>query len=144
LIKKITFDIENFSFNTSVSAFMICANELTSLKCNKKAILEQFVVLMAPFAPHISEELWHDLGNEGSVVNAQWPVCNESYLVEDSVNYPISFNGKVRFNIELPAETPKDEVERIALAHEQTQKWMEGKTPKKIIVVPKKIVNIVL
>lgn len=144
LIKKISFDIENFSFNTSVSAFMICANELTSLKCNKKAILEQFVVLMAPFAPHISEELWHDLGNEGSVVNAQWPVCNESYLVEDSVNYPISFNGKVRFNIELPAETPKDEVERIALAHEQTQKWMEGKTPKKIIVVPKKIVNIVL
>lgn len=144
LIKKITFDIENFSFNTSVSAFMICANELTSLKCNKKAILEQFVVLMAPFAPHISEELWHDLGNEGSVVNAQWPICNESYLVEDSVNYPISFNGKVRFNIELPAETPKDEVERIALAHEQTQKWMEGKTPKKIIVVPKKIVNIVL
>lgn len=144
LIKKITFDIENFSFNTSVSAFMICANELTSLKCNKKAILEQFVILMAPFAPHISEELWHDLGNEGSVVNAQWPVCNESYLVEDSVNYPISFNGKVRFNIELPAETPKDEVERIALAHEQTQKWMEGKTPKKIIVVPKKIVNIVL
>ena len=119
-IKKITFDIENFSYNTSVSAFMICVNELFTLKCSKKAILEPLTILLAPFAPHIAEELYHVLGNEGTVCDAQFPICNEAYLVESSVKYPISFNGKVRFMLELPADMSKEEVERTALANEQT------------------------
>ena len=143
-IKKITFDIENFSYNTSVSAFMICVNELFTLKCSKKAILEPLTILLAPFAPHIAEELYHVLGNEGTVCDAQFPICNEAYLVESSVKYPISFNGKVRFMLELPADMSKEEVERTALANEQTIKQLDGNSPKKIIVVPGKIVNIVL
>ena len=143
-IKKITFDIENFSYNTSVSAFMICVNELFTLKCSKKLILEPLAILLAPFAPHIAEELYHVLGNEGTVCDAQFPVCNESYLVESSVKYPISFNGKVRFMLELPADMSKVDVEKTALANEQTIKQLDGNTPKKIIVVPGKIVNIVL
>ena len=143
-IKKITFDIENFSYNTSVSAFMICVNELFTLKCNKKAILEPLSILLAPFAPHIAEELYQVLGHTTTVCDAIFPICNESYLVESSFKYPISFNGKVRFILELPAEMPKDEVEKSALSNEQTQKYLEGKTPKKVIVVPGKIVNIVL
>jgi leucyl-tRNA synthetase len=143
-IKKITFDIENFSYNTSVSAFMICVNELFTLKCNKKAILEPLTILLAPFAPHIAEELYQVLGHTTTVCDAIFPICNESYLVESSFKYPISFNGKVRFILELPAEMPKDEVEKSALSNEQTQKYLEGKTPKKVIVVPGKIVNIVL
>ena len=143
-IKKITFDIENFSYNTSVSAFMICVNELFTLKCSKKAILEPLTILLAPFAPHIAEELYHVLGNEGTVCDAQFPICNEAYLVESSVKYPISFNGKVRFMLELPADMSKEEVERTALANEQTIKQLDGNAPKKIIVVPGKIVNIVL
>ena len=143
-IKKITFDIENFSFNTSVSAFMICVNELFTAKCSKKAILEPLSILLAPFAPHIAEELYQLLGNEGTVCDAQFPVCNEAYLVESSVKYPISFNGKVRFTLELPADMSKQDVEKTAMANEQTIKQLDGKAPKKIIVVPGKIVNIVL
>jgi leucyl-tRNA synthetase len=142
-IKKITFDIENFSYNTSVSAFMICVNELFTLKCNKKAILEPLVILLAPFAPHVAEELYLVLGNKATVCDAEFPICNEAYLVESSVKYPISFNGKVRFTLELPAEMPKEEVEKIAMANEQTIKQLAGATPKKVIVVPGKIVNIV-
>jgi leucyl-tRNA synthetase len=107
-IKKITFDIENFSYNTSVSAFMICVNELFTLKCSKKAILEPLVILLTPFAPHIAEELYLVLGNEVTVCDAEFPICNEAYLVESSVKYPISFNGKVRFMLELPADMPKE------------------------------------
>jgi len=143
-IKKITFDIENFSYNTSVSAFMICVNELFTLKCNKKAVLEPLSILLAPFAPHIAEELYHILGNENTVCDAVFPVCNEEYLKETAVKYPISFNGKVRFTLELPADMSKEEVEKIALSHEQTLKQLDGKAPKKVIVVPGKIVNIVL
>ncbi|MEI8085370.1 MAG: leucine--tRNA ligase [Paludibacter sp.] len=142
-IKKITFDIENFSFNTSVSAFMICVNELFTLKCNKKAILEPLIILLAPFAPHIAEELYLALGNSGTVCDAKFPICNEEYLKESAVKYPISFNGKVRFTLELPADMSKEEVEKIAMANEQTEKHLEGKTPKKVIVVHGKIVNIV-
>ena len=143
-IRKVTFDIENFSYNTSVSAFMICVNELFALKCNKKAILDDLVVLLAPFAPHIAEELYHVLGNEGTVCDAAFPLCNETYLVENSVKYPISFNGKVRFTLELPATMSKEEVEKTALENEQTIKQLNGASPKKIIVVPGKIVNIVM
>ncbi|MBF0576196.1 leucine--tRNA ligase [Dysgonomonas sp. GY617] len=144
LIKKISLDIENFSFNTSVSASMICVNELTSLKCNKKAILNELVILLAPFAPHIAEELWHALGNTATVCDAVWPQYNEEYLVESVINYTISFNGKARFTIEFAAETTNEEIEKTVLAHASSVKWMEGKTPKKVIIVPKKIVNIVL
>jgi len=143
-IKKITFDIENFSYNTSVSAFMICVNELFTLKCNKKTILEPLVILLTPFAPHIAEELYRALGNKNTVCDAVFPVCNEDFLKESSFNYPISFNGKVRFTIELPAEMSKEDVEKTAISNEQTAKYLEGKTPKKIIVVPGKIVNIVI
>ena len=143
-IKKITFDIENFSFNTSVSAFMICVNELFTMKCSKKAVLEPLSILLAPFAPHIAEEMYRILGNTTTICDAVFPVCNEAYLVESSVKYPISFNGKVRFIIELPADMSKEDVEETALANEQTAKFLEGKTPKKVIVVPNKIVNIVL
>lgn len=143
-IKKITYDIENFSYNTSVSAFMICVNELFTLKCSKKAILESLSILLAPFAPHIAEELYHALGNVGTVCDAVFPICNEDYLKETAVKYPISFNGKVRFTLELPADMSKEDVEKAAMANEQTLKQLAGQTPKKIIVVPGKIVNIVL
>ena len=143
-IKKIGSDIETFSYNTSVSAFMICVNELYTLKCNKKAILEPLTILLAPFAPHIAEELYHLLGNTTTVCDAQWPQFNEEYLKESSVNYPVSFNGKVRFTLTLPADMNREEVEKTALANEQTQKYLEGKTPKKVIVVSGKIVNIVI
>jgi leucyl-tRNA synthetase len=144
LIKKVTYDIEHFSFNTSVSAFMICVNELTSLRCGKRAILEPLIVVLAPFAPHIAEELWHMLGNGSTVCDAAWPAYNEAYLKEDMLTYAVSFNGKTRFNMDLPAEATCEEAEKAALAHEIAAKWMEGKTPKKVIVVPGKIVNIVI
>ncbi len=144
LIKKVTWDIDNFSFNTSVSAFMICVNELTSSKCRCRHILEQLAILLAPFAPHIAEELWHVVGNDTTICDAQWPQLNEEYLKEDSVTYAVSFNGKARFNIEVAAGTAREEVEKIALEHESSARWMEGKTPKKVIVVPNKIVNIVI
>ena len=123
---------------------MICVNELFTLKCSKKEILEPLTILLAPFAPHIAEELYHVLGNEGTVCDAQFPICNDAYLVESSIKYPISFNGKVRFMLELPADMSKEDVEKTALENEQTIKQLNGNAPKKIIVVPGKIVNIVL
>ncbi|MBR8708445.1 leucine--tRNA ligase [Bacteroides pyogenes] len=144
LIKKVTGDIEQFSYNTSVSAFMICVNELSALKCCKKEILEQLAIVLAPFAPHVCEELWHTLGHDTSVCDAQWPVCNEEYLKEDTVNYTVSFNGKARFNMEFSADATSEAIEKEVLADERSQKWIEGKTPKKVIVVPKKIVNVVV
>lgn len=142
-IKKVTFDIENFSYNTAVSAFMICVNELTALNCHKKEILEPLVILLAPFAPHIAEELYHAMGNEGTIFNASFPTWNENYLIENKVKYPISFNGKVRFTLELPANMETKEIEKAALEHPQTIKLLAEKTPKKVIIVPGKIVNIV-
>ena len=144
LIKKVTFDIEHFSYNTSISAFMICVNELNSLKCTNKEILGQVLVVLAPFAPHITEELWHEIGNTTTICDAQWPAHNEDYLKEDKVTYAVSFNGKARYNIEVAADTAREEVEKIALAHEGAAKWLEGKQIRKIIVVPNKIVNIVV
>ncbi|MDE6628759.1 MAG: class I tRNA ligase family protein, partial [Muribaculaceae bacterium] len=144
LIKKVTGDIENFSYNTSVSAFMICVNELTQQKCRSRVVLEQLVVLLAPFAPHVAEELWHALGHDTTVCDAVWPEWNEEYLRESSVNYAVSFNGKARFNISVPAGMPSDEVQKMALENEAAAKWLEGKTVRKVIVVPNKIVNIVV
>ncbi|RZT91334.1 leucyl-tRNA synthetase [Ancylomarina subtilis] len=143
-IKKIQDDIERFSFNTSVSAFMICVNELNSVKCNKKAILEELLALLAPFAPHITEELWALCGNKNSITDAAFPVLNESYLEEDVHSYPVSFNGKMRFKLELSLSLSKDEIEQAVMTCEQAQKWIDGKTPKKVIIVPKKIINIVV
>ncbi|HOU75346.1 MAG TPA: leucine--tRNA ligase, partial [Tenuifilum sp.] len=143
-IKKVTEDIEKFSFNTGVSAFMICVNELSDLKCNKRAILEPLTVLIAPYAPHIAEELWHLLGHETSVNTAAWPKFNEEYIKESTFTCPISFNGKTRFTLELPLNLKADEVEKIVLADENTLKYLDGKQPKKVIVVPNKIVNIVV
>ena len=144
LMKKVTADIEAFSYNTSIAAFMICVNELSAQKCTSRTVLADLVTVLAPFAPHIAEELWHVLGHETSVCDAPWPSFNEEYLKESTVTYPVSFNGKMRFNIEVAADTPREEVERIALAHEGAAKWTEGKTVKKVIVVPGKIVNIVV
>ena len=144
LIKKVTADIEAFSYNTSISAFMICVNELSSLKCTKKEILKTLVVTLAPFAPHVCEELYELLGGEGSVCDAQWPVCNEEYLKEDSVTYSISFNGKTRFTLDLAADMDNATIEQTVLANENTLKYIDGKTIRKVIVVPKKIVNIVI
>ncbi|MFN5072164.1 MAG: leucine--tRNA ligase [Cyclobacteriaceae bacterium] len=143
-LKKIEQDINNFSFNTSVSEFMICANEFTSLKCNKRAVLEPLVIALAPFAPYIAEELWEKLGQTDSILNASFPVWNEQYLVESSFNYPISINGKVRTEINFALDLPKEDIERNVLASEVVQKWTEGKPPKKVIVVPGKIVNVVV
>lgn len=143
-IKKITYDIENFSFNTSVSAFMICVNELSALKCSKRAVLEPLAVLIAPFAPHIAEEFWSAMGHDSTICDAVFPVCNDKFLVESSVKYPVSFNGKVRFTLEMQADLLKDDIEKNVLANEQTVKYLDGKTIKKIIVVPGKIVNIVV
>lgn len=144
LIKKVTADIENFSFNTSVSAFMISVNELTSLATSKREILKPLLILLSPYAPHIAEELWHAIGEEGSVVTAEWPELNETYLVEDNFTYPVSFNGKTRFMLSLPATLTPQEVEAAVLSAPEAEKWLEGKTPRKVIVVPKRIVNIVL
>ena len=142
-IKKVTDDIERFSFNTSVSTFMICVNQLSDLKCCSREVLQPLTVLIAPFAPHIAEELWHQLGNEGSVCDAEWPKCDERYLVEDTFKYPVSFNGKMRFTIELPAECTQEQAVAAVMANADTQKWTGGKEPKKIIFVPKRIINIV-
>ncbi len=144
LIKKITADIEQFSFNTSVAAFMICINELQGFKTSSREVLQPLLILLAPFAPHMSEELWHTLGEESSVVMATWPECNEAYLVEDSVKYPVSFNGKTRFTLEFPTTATPAEIQEAVLKAEEAQKWLEGKTPKKVIVVPGRIINIVL
>ena len=142
-IKKVQEDIENFSFNTSVSTFMIAANELTVQKCTSKEILEPLLVLISPYAPHIAEELWSQLGNNGSISIAPFPEFDASHLVESSKNYPISFNGKMRFTMELSLDMSKDDIEKAVLANEKTQEQLAGRIPKKVIVVPGKIVNIV-
>lgn len=145
LIKKVTGDIENFSYNTSVAAFMICVNELTAAKCHSRKVLEPLVIVLAPFAPHVAEELWHSaLGHDTTVNDAKWPEWNEEYLKENNVNYAVSFNGKARFTMQVPADMPKEEVEKLALSNESSAKWLDGKTIRKIIVVPGKIVNIVV
>lgn len=144
LIKKVTADIENFSFNTSVAAFMICVNELGSQKCTSRSVLSDLVVVLAPFAPHIAEELWHTMGYETSVCDAEWPKFNEEYLRESTVKYPVSFNGKVRYTIEMDAQASREDVEKAALSNEGAAKWIEGKTVRKVIVVPGKIVNVVV
>jgi leucyl-tRNA synthetase len=143
-IKKVAEDVENFSFNTSVSSFMICVNELTDLKCHKKAILRDLLITISPYAPHIAEELWEQIGETESITKTSFPTFNAAYLVEDSFEYPIQINGKVRVNINFPADMPKEEIEKQVLANEQVIKWMEGKELKKIIVVPKRIVNVVV
>jgi leucyl-tRNA synthetase len=142
-IKKVDEDIANFSFNTSVSSFMIAVNELTQQKCNHRAVLEPLLILISPYAPHIAEELWKKLGHQTSIATAPFPEFDAKYLVESSKNYPISFNGKMRFTKELPLDMSKDEIEKAVMADERTQKQLAGRTPKKIIVVPGKIVNIV-
>ncbi len=142
-IKKVEEDIENFSFNTSVSTFMIAVNELTAQKCTSKEVLEPLLVLISPYAPHIAEELWSQLGNNESISTAAFPIFDESHLVESNKNYPISFNGKMRFTLELPLDMSKEEIEKTVLANEKTQEQLQGRTPKKVIVVPGKIVNIV-
>ena len=142
-IKKVQEDIENFSFNTSVSTFMIAANELTAQKCTSKEILEPLLVLISPYAPHIAEELWSQLGHNESISTAPFPEFNESYLVESSKNYPISFNGKMRFTMELSLDLSKEDIEKAVMANEKTKEQLQGREPKKVIVVPGKIVNIV-
>ncbi len=147
LIKKVTSDIEGFSFNTSVAAFMICVNELTQQHCTSRKVLEPLAVLLSPFAPHIAEELWHTAlghGSDDSIVAAQWPELDESYLVESSVNYAVSFNGKTRFSMAMPADADAKDVEQTVLTSEHAARWIEGKTIRKVIVVPGKIVNVVL
>lgn len=143
-IKKAQEDIERYSFNTSVSEFMICVNELSSLKCNKRAILEQLIVVVSPYAPHIAEELWHKLGHETSITEAAYPLYDENYLTESQHEYPVSVNGKMRAKMSFPTDMPREDIEKEVLASEAIQKWLEGKSPKKVIVVPKKIVNVVV
>lgn len=143
-IKKVSDDLNRYSFNTVVSTLMIAVNELSSLKCNNKVILSELVVLVAPYAPHIAEELWSQLGNTTSVTSAQWPKLNESYLVEDNFEYPVSFNGKMRFKLEAPMELDPEGVKALLMQHEKTAHYLEGKDPKKIIVVPKRIINVVV
>ena len=142
-IKKVTEDIEQFSFNTCISAFMICVNELSSQKCNHRSILEPLAILLSPFAVHLAEELWERLGHTTSISTVPYPIYEERHLVESTKNYPVSFNGKMRFTHELPLDLSPKEIEEIILAEEQTQKYLQGRTPKKVIVVPGKIINIV-
>ncbi|UPT67484.1 MAG: class I tRNA ligase family protein [Sphingobacteriales bacterium JAD_PAG50586_3] len=142
-IKKVQDDIERFSFNTAVSSFMICVNELSDLKCNKRAIIEPLTALLSPFAPHIAEEVWNKLGHAESVITASFPQYNAEYTVDDAFAYPIQFNGKMKFNVEVPLNISKEEIEKLILADEKVQKQLAGAAPKKVIVVPGKIVNIV-
>ena len=143
LLKKLEYDMEQLGFNTSVAAFMICVNELTELKCHKKAIMQDVVIALAPFAPFITEELYAALGNNNSVHTASFPAFNESYLVENSFTYPVSVNGKLRATLELPLSMEQPEVQEAVLALENVQKWMEGKPVKKFIFVKGKIANVV-
>lgn len=143
-IKKAEDDIERYSFNTSVSTFMICVNELSALKCNKRAILEDLLVVISPYAPHITEELWAMLGHENSIIHAAYPQFKEEYLKEDDIEYPVMINGKMRAKLQLSADFSKEQIEEAALADATVQKWLEGKAPKKVIVVPNKIVNLVV
>ena len=143
-IKKVTGDIERLSYNTAISEMMICVNNLEKLKTNKKEILLPLLVILSPFAPHITEELWHLAGQEGSITQVSWPDYNEDYIKEDTITYPVAFNGKMRFKVELDASMPKEEIEKFIRNHEKTAKYTESKTIVKIIVVPKKIINIVV
>lgn len=142
-IKKVTDDIENFSFNTSVSQFMICVNELSQQKCHHRAILEPLAILISPYAPHIAEELWHQLGHNESIATAPFPVFDEKHLIESEKEYPVSFNGKMRFTINLSLDLSVEEIEKIVLADSRTQEQLQGREPKKVIIVPGKIINIV-
>ncbi|PTL33681.1 leucine--tRNA ligase [Prevotella sp. oral taxon 376] len=144
LIKKVTGDIENFSYNTAISAFMICVNEMGQQKWHNRELLTDLIILIAPFAPHIAEELWETLNMKGSICDAQWPAWNEQYLVEDKVQLTISFNGKARFQMKFPANTSHEDIQKAVLTDEKSQKYMDGKNVVKVIIVPKKIVNIVL
>jgi leucyl-tRNA synthetase len=143
-IRKIEDDTERLSFNTAVSTFMICVNELTDLKCNKKAVLEQLLILLTPYAPHVSEELWSLIGNSGSILDAPFPVFEEKYVTESAKEYPVSVNGKLRTTINISLDASAEEVEKIALANEVIQRWLEGKTPKKVIFVKGKMINVVV
>jgi leucyl-tRNA synthetase len=142
-IKKVTEDIENFSFNTSVSQFMICVNELAQMKCNHRAILEPLAILVSPYAPHIAEELWSQLGHDGTVSTVDFPICEEKYLVESEKEYPVSFNGKMRFTIKLPLDLTVPQIQDIVMADERTIKQLDGRTPNKVIIVPGKVINLV-
>ena len=144
LIKKVSLDIENFSYNTSISAFMIAVSELSQQKCHSREVLKTLAILIAPFAPHMAEELWETLGGEGSICDAEWPVCNESYLVENEVQLTISFNGKARYQMKFPADASNEDIQKTVLADEKALKYIDGKQIVKVIVVPKKIVNIVI
>ena len=144
LIKKVSLDIENFSYNTSISAFMIAVSELSQQKCHSREVLKTLAILIAPFAPHMAEELWETLGGEGSICDAEWPVCNESYLVENEVQLTISFNGKARYQMTFPANASNEDIQKTVLADEKALKYIDGKQIVKVIVVPKKIVNIVI
>ena len=144
LLKKVKGDIENFSYNTAISAFMICVNELSQAKCTNQELLSQLVIAIAPFAPHIAEELWATLGKEGSVCDAQWPEYEEKYLVENEIQLAISFNGKARYQKTFAADADNATIEKEVMADERSEKYLEGKQIVKVIIVPKKIVNIVL
>jgi leucyl-tRNA synthetase len=143
-IKKVTDDIERMSMNTCVSHFMIASNDLRGLKCNKRAILEPLVIMLAPFGPHMAEELWYQLGHSDSVCDAAWPKFNEDLIKTDTKEYPIQINGKLRATIELPTDISAADAEAAALALEQVQKWLEGQAPKKVVFVPGRMINIVI
>jgi leucyl-tRNA synthetase len=143
-IRKIEDDITRFSFNTAVSTYMICVNDLSSLKCNKREILEPLAILLSPYASHMAEELWQLLGHEGSIEYVDFPEFKKEYVEENTFEYPVSFNGKMRFKLKLPVDMPKEEAEKAVVEAEEAQKWIEGKTVRKIIVVPKRIINVVV
>jgi leucyl-tRNA synthetase len=143
-IKKVENDTEHFSYNTAVSAFMVCVNDLSDLKCHKRSVLEQLLIILSPYAPHISEELWHQLGNTTSILNVPYPVYEEKYLTETSKEYPVSINGKLRTTIVLPLSTDENDAVPLVMENEVVKKWLEGKTPKKIIFVKGKMVNVVV
>ncbi len=143
LIQKISWDIEHFSFNTSVSAFMICVNELSQQKCHHRAILEPLAILISPYAPHIAEELWNKLGHQESISTAPFPIFEERHLIESEKAYPVSFNGKMRFTINLPLDLSVEEIEKIVLEDSRTQEHLQGREPKKVIIIPGKIINLV-
>ena len=143
-IKKVTEDIEKLSLNTCVSSFMICVNELSSLKCNNRLILEQLLILISPFAPHFAEELWSQIGNKQSIIDEKYPEFDKKYLIESEKNYPVSFNGKTKFTINLSLDIDANEIEEIVLSNDKTKSILNNTSPKKIIVVPGKIINIVI
>ena len=142
-IKKVSEDLSRFTFNTAVSAFMICINELTNLKCNKRKIITPFIILLSPYAPYIAEEIWQKLGNNNSIYSAKWPDFEKKYLEEKNYTYPVSFNGRMRFKLDLSLDLSKDEIEKIVLSNPKTQSYLLENKIKRIIIIPKKIINIV-